>query len=617
MQQQGRLLKLFPAAQTGQISRRVFVLRATAMGMAAPVLVYALQSGLPQAAAQDATPAAAPHEGTAAQKRGGGGELKLMQWQAPTHMGTHSAQGGKDNLAATLVLEPLMHYSPAGTLIANLVKDVPTHENGLLAPDNTTVTYNLLEGVTWSDGTPFTADDVVFTWKWTVDPASAATDTQLYAPIAKAEALSPVQVKLTFNEPQPAWYLPFSGSWWGTIYPAHVLAAGGKQAYQAFMQKPVGTGPYVVDSFAPNDQAVYVANEKYREPNKPFFAKVDMNGGGDAASAARAVLQTEAFDFAWNLQLEPEILEGMEAGGKGTVVIAPGASLEQIYINVTDPNKTVDGERSSLKAPHPFFGGKTVRQAINLAADRSTVASRFYSPGENATANVLVGLSAYESKNTSFEFNLEQANKILGDAGWTKDGGVRKKGDVSLSVSYVTTINSVRQKTQAVIKKGFEAIGFKINLMQTDAGVYFDSSAGNDQSYTHFYTDLGMSTATVNTPFPLTYMAAWYAGPNNENVSQKANGWGGRNRQRYVNPEYDKLYDAVSKEVDPKKSAELFIQMNDLLVDDVAVIPLVQRTAEKLVVSSRLRADSIAGGSFETVYWNIANWNIADGQPIR
>lgn len=146
MSDRGRLLKLYRAAQSGRISRRTFIQRATQLGMAAPVLIYALQHGL--VAAQEATPATAPNAGTDAQTRGSGGELKLMQWQAPTHMGTHSAQGGKDNLAATLVLEPLMHYSPAGTLIPNLVKEVPSHENGLLAVDNTSVTYNLIEGVT-------------------------------------------------------------------------------------------------------------------------------------------------------------------------------------------------------------------------------------------------------------------------------------------------------------------------------------------------------------------------------------------------------------------------------------------------------------------------------------
>lgn len=607
----GPLSRLYREAQAGRIGRREFIRRATAMGMAAPVLLFALQHGRIGAAAQTAATTGAPNAGTENQQRGAGGELKLLQWQAPTLLGMHSANGGKDNLASTLVTEPLMHYLPDGSLIPWLVKEVPTTDNGLLAADNSAVTYHLLEGVVWSDGEPFTAGDVAFTWQWIADPENAANTSALYQPIASVEAPDDLTVTITFTGPQPAWYVPFTGSWWGGVYPEHMLAAG-KEAYAQFLQSPVGTGSYKVESFAENDQVIYVMNENYREPNKPFFERVNLKGGGDAASAARAVLQTGEFDLAWNLQVEPEVLAQLEEGGKGQVVVFPGASLEQIYLNFADPNQDVDGERASLTTPHPFLTDKAVRQALTLASDRGTIAGQFYSEGESASANVLVGIAAMESPNTSWEFNVEKANQILDEAGWVRDGDVRSKDGVELKVTYATTINPVRQKTQAVIKAGFEEIGVEAQLKQIDAGIYFDSAPGNEQSYTHFYDDLGMSTATIDTPYPLKYMQRWYAGPTNENVAQKANDWSGQNLQRYVNPAYDALYETSLNEVNPEESAQLFIQMNDILVTEFVVIPLVQRAAEKLGVSTRLRVDNIAGGSFETPYWNIANWNVVE-----
>jgi len=612
----GPLSSLYQEARAGRISRRTFARRAAALGIASPVLLYALQHGEFGAEArtrQTAATTGAPNAGTDNQQRGAGGELKVLQWQAPTLLGAHSANGGKDNLGATFVSEPLMHYLPDGAMIPNLVKEVPTRENGLLAADGTTVTYNLLDGVTWSDGEPFTANDVLFNWRWITAPENAATTAALYTGIANVEAIDPVTVRITFTGPQPAWYVPFTGSWWGAVYPEHVLA-GGAEAYQAFLLAPIGTGPFVVESFSPGDQAVYIANERYREPNRPFFDRVNLKGGGDAASAARAVLQTGEWDFAWNLQVEPQVLQQLAEGGQGAVLVAPGASLEQIYLNFSDPNLEVDGERSSLKAPHPFLTDPAVRRALALATDRGTVAEQLYSEGETAASNVLVGLPALNSPNTSWTLDVEEANRLLDEAGWVRDGDTRQKEGVGLKVTYATTINSVRQKTQAVIKQGLDAIGIEAQLKQVDPSVYFDSSPGNEQTYTHFYDDLGMSTATIDTPFPLKYMQRWYAGPDNVNVAQKANGWSGQNLQRYVNPEYDALYDAVLTEMDPRRSAEIFIQMNDLVINDAASIPLVQRAAEVLGVANRLRPDNIAGGSFETVYWNIANWNLVDGE---
>jgi peptide/nickel transport system substrate-binding protein len=586
----------------GTLTRRSFLMQALAAGMALPVALHAVNS----VAAQ--TPVAgALATGLEGRTRGEGGELRILQWQAPTAMVQHSALGGKDNLAATLILEPLMSFLPDASLIPRLVTEVPSHENGLLAADNTSVTYTLKEGVTWSDGEPFTAEDIRFTWEFVTNPDNAATTLELYKVITGVEVENDLTATLTFENPQPAWYVPFSGSWWGAVLPKHILEGAGADGYQQFLVNPIGTGPFVLESFTPGDQAVYVANENYREPNKPFFSGVILKGGGDAASAARAVLETAEYDYAWNLQVEPEVLEQMASAGAGQLIAREGASLEQIYINFSDPNTEVDGEFSSLEAPHPFLSDVSVRKALAAAIDRETIVSTLYGEAGNVTANILVGIEHLESPNTSFVFDIDEGNRLLDEAGWTRDGDFRSKDGVEMKVAYATTVNQVRQKTQAIVKQGFEAIGVEVELRQIDAGIYFDSSAGNDQSYMHFYNDLGMSTANIDSPFPLSYMNQWYAGPDNVNVAQKANGWTGQNLSRYVNPEYDEMFEAVRTEVDPEASAALFIAMNDLLVDDQVVIPVVQR-GDFLAISNRLSAENLGGGPFETDYWNIENW---------
>jgi peptide/nickel transport system substrate-binding protein len=106
-------------------------------------------------------------------------------------------------------------------------------------------------------------------------------------------------------------------------------------------------------------------------------------------------------------------------------------------------------------------------------------------------------------------------------------------------------------------------------------------------------------------------MTAWYAGPNGSNIAQKENAWaGGANFIRYASPEYDALFEQVSAETDLERAAQLLIQMNDILINDVALIPEVNRASDKYAISNTLRDENImVGPGFEPNYWNFANWN--------
>ena len=622
---QGPLAALHKELRTGKITRREFTLRTLALGVGMPIISFILRAEHTSATTASATAgrhvgwgiaaqgaAGPPAEGMDGRERGEGGELRLIQWQAPSMLSPHVSTGEKDYMAGQLIVEPLMHYLPDGSLIPNLVTEVPTIENGLLAEDLTSVTYKLLDGVLWSDGEPFTADDVRFTWEWIVDPANASVSSGVYEAIEAIEVDDPLTARVVFAEPNANWFVPHSGSEFGYVYPKHVLdVEDGKAANDAFLLNPIGTGPYKIESFAPNDQATYVINENYRDPNKPYFETVNLKGGGDAASAARAVLQTGEYDFAWNLQVEPQILDELEQGGKGTVIIARGNSVERLMIQFADPNTEVDGERAKLGTVNPTMGDKAVRQALNLAVQRDVISQQLYAGEEfePPTANILTGIPSMESPNTSWEFNIEEAKRILEEAGWTMQGDVRAKDGVELSITFVTSINPVRQKEQAIIKQALDEIGFRTELRQVDAAVYFDSSPGNDQNINHFYNDIEMYTDNPTSPIPTEYMLGWYGGPDGENIAQASNQWSGQNYLRYQNPEYDKLYEQVRLETDLEKAAEMFIQMNDILIEDVAVVPIVNRAAAVSGVSTTLQEANLGTSDWEYDYWNIANWN--------
>lgn len=583
--------------RTGRLGRREAIARLVALGLSAGGIAAALSAADPRMAR-----AAAPG------KRGGDGVLKLLYWQAPTIVNPHLATGTKDFHASRVCLEPLLTVDAAGNFTPVLATGVPSRANGGLAADGRSVTYRLKNGVKWADGRPFTADDVVFTYAYIANKETGATTYASYANIEKVEALDPSTVKITFKAPTPAWYLPFVGEN-GMILPRHALDAyvGSNSRNAPFNLKSFGTGPYKVESFRPGDLVVYTINEYYRDPAKPPFERVELKGGGDATSAARAALETGEYDYAWNLQVEWPVLQHMMQGGKGVILTEGGGGVEQIYCNQSDPNKEVDGQRSSVKAPHPFLTDPKVRQALGLAIDRVTLATQLYGQTGDATPNVLTTPTRLSSRNTKLEYDIAKASQLLDEAGWQRGpDGIRTKGGIKLQVTYVTSVNSLRQKEQEIVKAGWTRIGVGVTLKSVDAGVFFSSSPGNNDTYSHFYSDLEMFTSTFGSPFPATYMIRFYSEDPAKTLAQKENNWSGRNIMRWVNQEYNRLFDQAQVELDQKKNDALWIRMNDLVVHEAVSLPLIDRK----IVSARVATLDTGHNltPFDSETRNIADW---------
>ncbi len=631
------LSRLYQKLSDGSISRRDFITRASATGIGAAGALFLAnanaiaaaggsKNGFAVYAGQDGTPSATPQAGvgrptagTEGQTRGEGGELRIIQWQAATMANSHVSVGTKDFLIGTMVQEPLLNYLPDGTIIPNLVTEAPSVENGMLAEDLSSVTFTLQEGITWSDGEPLTARDIQFTWEWITNVENNSVSQTTWAAIAGIEVVDDLTATATFVTPSASWFEAFVGGVNGNILPAHAFNDEPVAANNPdFLMYPLGTGPYVVTEFVPNDRVLLTANENYREPNKPYFATINVKGGGDAPSAARSVLQTGDYDYAWNLQVEPAILldlAGIEAYGEvsddapGVLISEVGTSVERIHINFSDPNTEVDGQRSEINTPHPFLTDPAVRQALNKAVPRQLIVDEFYGLAARTSPNILTGLEFFESPNTSWEYNLEAAGQILDDAGWALDGDVRSKDGVELVINYGTSINAVRQKTQAVVKQAFESIGVKVNLDQVDAGIFFDSGEGNDRNISHNYWDISMYTNNPVSPVPASFFLSWYAGEDNNNIAQQSNAWQGQNYQRYVNPDFDALYNKLLGLTDLEEAGLTLIEMNDTLINDVAIIPQVNRPADTYAISKNLNNDNVAlGVGFELNYWNVANW---------
>lgn len=624
---------LCAALESGELDRRTFLLRATALGITAGMATFAANAVSAQAAGQtlrngfamypslQATPSASPVDGAGdtrptigmeGKTRGQDGELKIIQWQAITALFRHKSGGYKDVVAADIVNEPLLRNMEDGSIIPNLVSEVPSVEAGTLAEDFSSLTFKLKEGVLWSDGTPFTANDVRFTWQWITNPDNGAGTYDTWLPVADIEVVDDLTAYVTFSNPSPAWFDPFTGHR-AHIIPAHYWDNDPTNLAKndEFMVNPLGTGPFVVESFDINDQATFVANENYREPNKPAFTRVNIKGGGDPAAAARAVLQTGEYDFGWNVQIEPAMVDELvNETSAGFLVADPGTNVERMTVNFSDPHTEVDGQRSEKNTPNPVLGDKAVRQAINMCIPRQLIADEFYGLNQPPTSNILAGLESFESPNTSWELNPEKAAEILEEAGWVLDGEFRAKDGVKCRVVIGTTVNAVRQKSQAVIQQACKQAGIEVALEQIDGGIFFDSGAGNDQNLVHHYWDLAMWATNATSILPITYLEGWVAGPDGENIPQKSNAWVGGNISRWQNPEYDAKFATFTEMGSIEEAFELLIELNDMIIEDVAVMPLVIRAGDTYGISRTLVPENVAiGPGFELTYWNIANWN--------
>jgi peptide/nickel transport system substrate-binding protein len=579
----------------GRLSRRHFTRMMLGAGLTVPMVGQMLAAaGVAQAQTRPAfTPA----------RRGMGGPLKVLWWQAPTLLNPHFANGTKDQDGSRVFYEPLASFDPDGNLVPNLAAEIPSLQNGAVAKDGLSVTWKLKRNVAWHDGKPFTADDVVFNWEYAVDPATAAWTVGFYRDIARIDKLDSHTVKIVFKNPTPFWPIAFCGPG-GQIIPKHLFEAfkGAKSREAPTNLKPVGTGPYRYVEFKPGDMIRAEANPTYHVPNWPYFDQLELKGGGDAVSAARAIIQTGEYDFAWNMQVEDDILRRMEQGGKGKVDIAVAGNIEHIQLNQTDPWKEIDGERSSLKAPHPFLTDPAVRAALNLLVDRGSVQEQIYGRQGQSTANFLNAPSRFNSKNNKWEFNIEKANKILDDAGWARGAdGIRAKDGKRLKMVYQTSINAPRQKNQAIVKQAAAKAGIEIELKSVVASVFFSSDAGNPDTYPHFYTDIQMYTTTMNNPDPQRFMEQFCSWE----VAAKENKWAGRNIPRWRNEEYDRLWKGAEAEMDPVKRAASFIRMNDLLIQNVVVIPVLWRSVIS-AVSNRLKGTEISG--WDSNLYNHAYW---------
>ncbi|ABF63448.1 peptide ABC transporter substrate-binding protein [Ruegeria sp. TM1040] len=549
-----------------------------------------------------ATAAVAP---AAFAERGSDGQVNIIYWQAPSIMNPFLSGGTKDVEAASLVIEPLARYNSSGEMVPWLVEEVPTVENGGVSEDLTQITWKLKPGIKWSDGSDLTSADVKFTYEYCTHPEGGCAQVTKFEGVTSVETPDDSTVVVTFDKATPFPYGPFVGGESPIIQAAQFAECLGAKAPECTEANfnPIGTGPFVVDEFKPNDVITLSANPNYRDPAKPAFAKVLFKGGGDATAAGRAVMETGEFDYAWNLQLAPDVIAQMEAGGKGQAVAGFGPLLERIMLNNTNPSADLSPEERSVIRPHPFLSDPAVYKAMSMAIDRPLLVEIGYGKAGRVSCSWVPAPEAFAISPEGCETqDIAGANAMLDAAGIvdTDGDGIREKDGVPLKILYQTSTNAVRQDFQALIKQWWSEIGIETELRNINSSVFFGGDPGSPDTFQKFYADVEMYANTFNGTDPQSYFGNGLC----DKAPTPASQWQGENISRFCDEEFDALHAELSQTADMAKRIEIGQQLNTIIFERGGMIPLVHR--------GRLSAHSNTLGGVDLNVWDSELWNAAD-----
>lgn len=545
-------------------------------------------------------------------ERGGSGHLNIIYWQAPSILNPYLSGGTKDVESSSLVLEPLARYNQDGELVAWLAESIPTVENGGVSEDLTSITWTLREGLLWSDGSPVTSADIAFSAEYCMHPEGGCAQAARYQDVESVEVVDDRTVTVHFSVPKPVPYGPFVTAQSVILQRAQFENCLGARAPECTDANfyPVGTGPFRVVDFRPNDVIQMEANANYRDPALPHFATLTFKGGGDAASAGRAVMETGEMDYAWNLQLAPDVIATMAQGGRGVPISAFGTLVERIEVNLTDPSPSLSADiRSTRAAPHPVLSDIRVRQALSMAIDRELLVEVGYGQAGRPSCNLVPAPPIFRSdaNDACLVQDLDGARALLDEAGWTVGGdGIRTNADgTRLTIDYMTSTNAVRQDFQALIQQWWREIGVEANLRNINASVFFGGDPGSPDTFQKFYADVSMYANNFPGTDPEAYLGAYRCGFEPRPETQ----WQGENINRFCDPEYDALHLELAQTASIEERGRIGRELNDILMQNFVIIPLVDR--------GRLSAHSVTLGGVILNTWDSELWNVADWHRVQ
>ena len=497
------------------------------------------------------------------------------------------------NMWFSSILQQLFHcwaweFDDENLPFPRLVTELPSMENGGLSEDGLVITMHLRDDIVWSDGTPITAEDFVFTYNMIMDPANAVASVYPYDYIASVEAPDERTVVVTFSEP----FAPWQSLLWRGVMPKHILepvfeAEGTIDEAEWNRAPTVGCGPYNFAEWESGSYMRFVKNPNYWA-GEANIDEIYLQFVPDDASQTAALTAGDA-----DLGTFPPISDVpiLEAGDVQVMVQSSGYA-EGWFFNFRD-------------MASPGAKDVVVRQAIAMAIDREAI-NQDLLLGLTQPVNTLwdpIAAAGFVSPDIEpWPYDPEAAKQLLQDAGYVDSDGDGIREDLEgnpLTLIHGTTIREIRQDNQAVCQQYLREVGIDLQILSYDADLFFGSYADGSPAA---LGDIDIMEWSDSTAFPDPDQNYWLCSelPTDENP------WG----YNYFgcDEELDALFQAQITTIDPAERAAIIQQITKYMHDQVYWLGMWD-DPDMWIVGPRLTNVKFSG---VTPFYSIMDWDVGE-----
>lgn len=454
---------------------------------------------------------------------------------APSSMDPHFATTGQNQQVAAVLYDRLIHIDADGNFAPGLATEWAVDE------DRLTWTFHLREGVTFHDGSPFTAEDVVYTFNRIPDvPNSPAPFTQRLAAIESAEAVDDHTLVITTSAPAPG--LPTDLS---TIYIVSQNVGDAESADFDRGTAAMGSGPYRQVDYSPGERLVLERNPDYWG-DQPDFEQVTIRFLETSASRI-ASLQAGEVDFVD--AVPPNDLERLEAMDGVSVIAAPSARM--LYMGLDQMEETTVMIDESVGNP---FLDPRVREALSIAINRDAIVERIqFGSGAPANQFAPAGIFGHNPDIPAIPYEPDRARELLEEAGYGDGWSMTIHGPTGRYINDVDVLLAVGQM--------WSQIGLDIEVENVPTNVYFGRAT--DREFSAFMVAFGITTGESS-----------LALRNVLGTFDPDRGWGSNNRFRYSSEAFDAaLGEAFDAFEDDAREAALQ-EAARVAAEEFALVPL-------------------------------------------
>ena len=499
-----------------------------------------------------------------------------------------------------MVVEGLVDVDPDGNFYPVLAEEVPTIENGGVSEDGLDVTYHIKKGMVWSDGEPFTCDDVAFTWKIVTTPDSGAVNTSGYDKIESVTCDDPNTVQVKFKK----FYAPYL-TLFDSVLPKHAVGdSPDMTTWEYNTTKLLGTGPFVLKEWESGDHITLVKNENYRDyPDMPKADQIVVRII-PSREVGKALITSGEIDILWDLS-EADVPE-FEENPDVVVNKRPGPGSERLLLNLADP--TLDATDDPLNHPHPILADLRVREAIQAGIDKQMIVDELlYGATVAGTSELSIGWAKCDIPPS--EYNTDKAKQLLDEAGFKdEDGdGVREchgcqfaeEGAPMKLKIQTTSGNQLREETEQLLIEMMKDIGIEFDIENVPSSELFGSwSSGAFRKHGNFDTLMYTTSDKID---PQSHMKGYF---HEDSIPTEANNGKGFNYVRWINDRGSAALDAAgaTPNLDERK-AQYQIACEEI-AHDIPHLYLYDRSEIDLTRSN------IKG--FKVNPWGRQSWNVEE-----